>query len=217
MHASLNVARSHGSSCVCLRVQGDRLLAACAVGAHYYGCDPNTELRSCYDAVVRDHGEAGKQVVRTACFEKDDENPVEQFPCVADGSGGYDTLFSSIPFWLLEIYSEEESQSVKQYPDVKQWTRNFVLKSLFKCNLALAPGANVVLHLSDIISRDKEKHPDFFYVQDVLHVCSSVLRWEFQGTFGYKRCKNDQFVTKNDALLAQAMFWFRKPAVAAAN
>jgi hypothetical protein len=66
-------------------------------------------------------------------------------------------------------------------------------------------------HLSDIISRDKEKHPDFFYVQDVLHVCSAVLKWEFQGTFGYKRCKNDQFVTKNETLLAQAIFWFRKP------
>lgn len=208
---TLNDCRNLCCCCHAPQHQGDRLLAACMVGAEYYGCDPNTAMRPAYDAIIRDHGTPGKQIVKTACFEMDDQNPVDEFPCVADGSGGFDGLLSSPPFWLLESYTNEPTQSILQYPEIDTWIRKFVLKSLFKCNKALAPGANIVLHVSDIISRDKEKHPDVFYVQKMLTVCCDVLKWNYRGCFAYKRCRGDIFVTKNDTLLAQSMFWFQKP------
>jgi hypothetical protein len=190
---------------------GDRLLAACTLGIQYYGCDPNTDLRNAYDAIIRDHGTPGKQVVKTACFEMDDQNPVSDMPCVADGSGGYDGILSSCPFWLLERYSDEKTQSIEMYKESDEWTRKFLFKSLFKCNKALTPGANIILHISDIISKDKTQHPDVFYVQKMLTVCCDVLGWQYKGCFGYKRCRDDQYVTKNETLMCQSMFWLQKP------
>ncbi len=185
----------------------DRLLAACALDLQYYSCDPNVEMRPAYDAILRDHGtysnnKIAKQQVLTACFEDDVENPL-------NGPPRFDFMFSSPPFFDLERYCDSETQSINRYPAPKSWLRNFLLKSLWKSDRVLLPGATIVLHLSDIVCKSK-KHQSVYFVQPLLEICRDVLKWEYQGTYGYTTSKDGTMKLTNGVLLAQSMFIFRK-------
>lgn len=154
---------------------GDRLIGACKLNAVYSSCDPNTKLSKAYKDIIDIHGSHDRQKVFTIPFEDWNHSETEE---------KYNILFTSPPFFNLEIYTDEENQSIKRYKTIDDWINKFMIVCLEKCNKILLPNAKIYLHLADVINfKDKEK--SIIYVQKIIHYCINTLYWKFIGNYGY--------------------------------
>jgi hypothetical protein len=177
---------------------GDRLLAACSRGYLYTGCDPNTAMQDCYDNIYNNHGvlwdsdELGNycdsQIVICSPFEDWDGNWKEckesrkGIPSIGKIPPNF--MISSPPFFNLEIYSNESTQSSERYPKIHDWIEKFLKPSLKKASDILAPNSPVVLHLSDVIDF-KDSNRSIIFVEKIIDWCVNQLGWVFIGNYGF--------------------------------
>jgi len=103
---------------------GDRLIAACALNMHYTGCDPNAELLEGYNEIIetflnKTDKEQTKITLKMEGFE------------TAKLEDTYNFVFSSPPYFNLEIYSDNEKQSIYN-KNLNQWYDSFLITSLKK-------------------------------------------------------------------------------------
>lgn len=117
---------------------GDRLLAACRLDMEYDGYDPNTAMQERYQAMIDDFGTPGKQTVTCAPFEKAQ---------LKDKM--YDVVLTSPPFYDVELYSEEDTQSNVAYPGFNNWMNSFLFVAILKAWNKIKPDGYFVLHLGD--------------------------------------------------------------------
>jgi len=117
---------------------GDRLLAACRLDMEYDGYDPNTAMQERYQAMINDFGTPGKQTVTCAPFEKAQ---------LKDKM--YDVVLTSPPFYDVELYSEEETQSNVAYPGFNNWMKSFLFVAILKAWNKIKQNGYFVLHLGD--------------------------------------------------------------------
>ena len=151
---------------------GDRLSSACLMNDIYLACDPNSEMKSSYDKIIDTYGDSNKQCVYTCPFEDLKENEVNM---------KYNCLYTSPPFFNLEIYNDEPTQSTSRYKEKNDWLNNFLKKCLIKCDNLLEDKSYIYLHLCDI------KHPDnnFEYVETIIDFCVKQLKWKYIGVYGH--------------------------------
>ena len=117
---------------------GDRLLACMSMDTKYHGFDPNTTLSSGHQKMIRIFGNNKRHTIEYKPFE-DAELEKEK----------YDVCISSPPFFDLEHYCEEDTQSIKRYPKLRAWMEGFLFPSLRKIWDALKYGGYMALHLGD--------------------------------------------------------------------
>jgi len=150
---------------------GDRLLGAAAAGVRvYHGVDPNTLLRQPYDNMIKfvnqkGIGENSNYTVVTDDFLKVDID-----------EEGYDTVFTSPPFFDYEIYSDDPKQSITGNPSVDTWLTNFFYPYLKKAWSALARGGYMVLYISDV--------PSGKFVNHMFRYVNNELKGNFKGIIG---------------------------------
>jgi len=97
----------------------------------YIGIDPNPRLITPYQKMNQWFYENTKSAfdfekeVRMiqACAEDFDYSTIEPV----------DIIFTSPPYFDLEIYGEEKEQSCIRYPSIEEWTHKFLLKMIEKC------------------------------------------------------------------------------------
>lgn len=119
---------------------GDRLLGAIAAGVDaYHGVDPNPALAPVYEDIIRFTKPVGDFSVLTEDFLKAELQ-----------DGGYDTVFTSPPFFNYEVYTEDERQSIHGLATVDQWTNKFLKPYLSRAWKALAKGGYFILYISDV-------------------------------------------------------------------
>jgi len=116
---------------------GDRLIAAISIDADYTGYDPNLELKNGHDNIIKMFGSHEKQRIIYQPFE------------LSEMTDTYDLVLSSPPFFDLEIYSDDETQSTSMYKDFNTWRDMFLMKSLFKAWNALKINGIMAIHISD--------------------------------------------------------------------
>lgn len=145
---------------------GDRLLAAMAQNMVYTGYDPNLELQPGHSAMIAKFGNGSQQVIY---------QPFEEAKLTPNSA---DVVFSSPPFFDLEIYaSDQTGQSVHTYPQFDQWLVRFLFRALANAWEALKVGGYLIIHLGD--TRDiKTCEAMNIYIQNHLRGSS----WE--GTIG---------------------------------
>ena len=104
---------------------GDRLLGAIASESveTYLGYDPNTKLKKGHDSIIS-----------TLCPEANKNKKnfkiiYEPFE-TAQLEGQFDMVFTSPPFFGLEIYSLDSTQSTSNYYSFNKWMRRFLFKAL---------------------------------------------------------------------------------------
>ena len=101
---------------------GDRLVGFHSSNAEsYVGIDPNSKLHEPYQK-INSFCNTGKQV-EMICSPAED---------VDLGDRTFDFVFSSPPYFDIERYSQEETQSWKRYPQVDQWVKGFLFPTLKK-------------------------------------------------------------------------------------
>jgi SAM-dependent methyltransferase len=98
---------------------GGRMLAALSLGRNYIGIDPARKQVKGLLAMRQDLAglAPGHATVIHACAED---------AMAAVPAGSADMVFSSPPFYDLEIYSDEPSQSSNRYPTYDRWRTGFL-------------------------------------------------------------------------------------------
>ena len=112
---------------------GDRLAGAIAANVdRYIAFDPNTSLRAGHDAIIERFvpPERRRDFTITYTGFEDAE--------LADGC--VDLVFTSPPFFTLEIYTDLPGQSSASYPAFNDWLVRFLFRCLHKAWRALVIG-----------------------------------------------------------------------------
>lgn len=148
---------------------GDRMIAACALGLQYYGNDPNINLKPGHDAIIKDHGNPARHVIKYEPFEKN----TNMEKC--------HIIFSSPPFYKSEIY-DGPGQSIDQYPEFQDWMKNFLLKSLEIAWEALERGGILAIHMCDYYDKQKS----YNMIQPMLNYVIAFDRAAWLGVIGIK-------------------------------
>lgn len=98
---------------------GDRLVGAIAYGkCEYLGVDPSKCMQPVYKEIIKELGGASRKKYNVIC---------DGFENVKLKANYYDLVFTSPPFFDLEVYENEEGQSVEKFNTVDKWKKRFPL------------------------------------------------------------------------------------------
>lgn len=124
---------------------GGRLLGflSTQVGSLYVGVEPLSKSYVALDRLA--------SLFDTEKTVRLHHTPFEDFDA---GEGVFDLAFSSPPYYTLEIYGDEPTQSVIRYPSYPEWLDRFWFVTLTKTLRALKPGGHLVFSLGGCGSQD---------------------------------------------------------------
>lgn len=154
---------------------GDRLLASMSMNVRYLGIDPSPCNQKYYKDMINFFNRSH------------DKYRVEQYPfeeytfSKKDIDLGFDLVFTSPPYFDLEIYSttKNNQQSIENFKNEDEWTDKFLLKSIFKSWSVLHKNGHLVL-----IINQKNKHQQ--YIQKMLNfIYSKIPDSQYLGMISY--------------------------------
>jgi hypothetical protein len=116
---------------------GDRLILFGALGVKkYIGYDPNTNLQRGY-----------QEIIETFKF-KAKVNP-EPFEEVIITPYSYDIVFTSPPYFDVETYTNQKTQSIQKYSNQDKWINEFFTDYIMNAWGALKRGGVFLVHIGD--------------------------------------------------------------------
>lgn len=125
---------------------GDRLIAAAIYGVkEYVAADPNLTLHPYYRRIIRDlvpKEQRDRYTIYKTGFED-----------IAVPDNHFDIVFSSPPFFDLEVYSKHEDDTLIKYANMdgkvteQSWISKFFIPSLEKCVRALKTDGHMILYM----------------------------------------------------------------------
>ena len=147
---------------------GGRLLGSIAAGVNYIGTDPCTETFKGLEQ-IRDEWKLPHQTVELHKLGSEVFRP---------DKNSVDLCFTSPPYFDWEKYSDEDSQSYKQFETSEAWVEGFLRKTMENCHYGLKPDAVLVMNVAntkriknfepETLRLGKEigmKHVDTWYLQ----------------------------------------------------
>lgn len=150
---------------------GSRMSAALLTNNYYIGIDPNTPLMK----KLNEYGQFLKENKLTDCdFKLFCKGSEEHIPML---DGKIDLMFTSPPYFDLEIYTDEETQSIN-YGNYENWTKYFAeptIKNIFKY---LKVGGYAMINIKNMTYG--KKYPLY---DDWEKIFSSIKGFEFVETF----------------------------------
>lgn len=172
---------------------GDRLISAIGYDVDLYcGVDPNECLHSNY-----------QKIIKTLVPLKDQDKYIlikDGFETAKLPNEKFDLVFSSPPFFDVEVYSTNKEDSITQYKKGDDWYNKFLLPSIRKANDYLTDNGHLVLYIGegktykylDKMLNDVNKFMNykgkFFYYYDDTHYLKRFFVWanKLNGT-GFQR------------------------------
>lgn len=122
---------------------GDRLAGFCAAPKteSYLGIDPNSVLFDGYHSQQELYGT--DKSIKMVCSPAEDAQIPED---------AFDTVFTSPPYYNVERYSRESTQSWVRYKKFDLWLEGFLFPTLDKCWNSLQEGGHLIINVSDVYS-----------------------------------------------------------------
>ena len=134
---------------------GDRLAGfyASEHGKHYVGLDPRKENHPIY----KEQSEFYQK--HLGFFEHERKcdfhcSPAEDFD-FAPYKEHFDMVFTSPPYFSVERYSYDDTQSWVRYKDIDDWNKDFLHSTLGKLWDSVKKGGYVLINISDVYSNAK--------------------------------------------------------------
>jgi len=121
---------------------GDRLISSISCNLDcYVGVDPNKELMDGHNSIIKMFApnDIHKYKIIYEPFQS----------CELPENQTFDLVFTSPPFFDLEIYNNEKGQSVIDFPRFEDWIVHFLFKSLHKAWKKLDKDGHMAIHISD--------------------------------------------------------------------
>lgn len=178
---------------------GDRLCGfyACQNTKSYIGIDPNVNTYRDYyrQAAFYNRFISGKQ---TEFICKPAEEVSLDKECV-------DTVFTSPPYFNVERYTEDSTQSFKRYKKINDWLEHFLFKAIKMSYDALRKNGFLVINISDVYSGHRVNQicdPMNYYIQS--------LGMKYQGVIGMKMAKRPNSKTIKDGVFVEPMWIWQK-------
>jgi tRNA1(Val) A37 N6-methylase TrmN6 len=121
---------------------GDRLSAAMASETveEYVGIDPNKELYEGYQQQIRLFSK--KDIMNIFLPAEESIQTLNNF--------NPDLVFTSPPYFIIERYSKDSSQSWQRYKKLDAWLENFLFKTLSDAWEILKSGGHMAINISDV-------------------------------------------------------------------
>jgi 1-aminocyclopropane-1-carboxylate deaminase/D-cysteine desulfhydrase-like pyridoxal-dependent ACC family enzyme len=160
---------------------GDRLLGALACDKiidFYCGVDPNSCLHPNYQHMIS--------------FFKRDPNKFmmiqSEFQTATVPIKNYNLIFTSPPYFVLEKYSDEPTQSINKNTELDDWLENFLFFSLKKSWDLLIDQGHLAISINDM--RDS-----FKFVEQMMRYMDQLETSEYLGVISYAAIKNSHIVS----------------------
>lgn len=144
---------------------GDRLISS-TFFEEYLGFDPNTKLHPLYNEMINIHAKDFKAETICVGFENSKKHLKENY---------YDICFTSPPYFKIEKYSKEPSQSYLKYKKFEDWMNCFLFESIKNAVFSIKKGGILALNISDVYCDHK-----------VNHICDSMN--DYIKSLGLKYC-----------------------------
>ena len=121
---------------------GDRLSAAMASETvkEYVGIDPNKELYEGYQQQIRLF--SNKDTMNIFLPAEEGVRTLKNF--------NPDLVFTSPPYFIIERYSKDSSQSWQRYKKIDMWLESFLFKTLSDSWDILKSGGHMAINISDV-------------------------------------------------------------------
>ena len=134
---------------------GDRLSGACASETitHYVGIDPRKENHPLYKQQAEFYQK------HTSFFENPTkvdlhESPAEDFD-YSDYQDYFDLVFTSPPYFNVERYGDDDTQSWIRYQSIQAWNEYFLHKALEKIIPTMKKGGKMAINIADVYTSEK--------------------------------------------------------------
>ena len=140
---------------------GDRLAGAFASETieHYVGLDPRKENHPIYEQ-QRDFYQKHTSFFETQTKTNFYQSPAEDFD-YSDYQDYFDLVFTSPPYFNVERYSEDDTQSWVRYKSIDAWNEYFLHTALKKIIPTLKKGGKMAINIADVFTTEKGKGKDW--------------------------------------------------------
>ena len=174
---------------------GDRLAGfyGSETGEFYMGIDPRKENHPIYEEQKQFYEK------HRTMFEVDKksmfvEYPAEDFEYKPDS---YDTVFTSPPYFGVERYSYDDTQSWVRYKTIDEWNEHFLQKTLKKLWCSVKSGGYILINISDVYASSGAKQKRLnSHGKQWLEICNPMNDFlstfsdsEYQGCVGMEMAK----------------------------
>lgn len=170
---------------------GDRLAGfyASDYGKHYVGLDPRKENHPIY----KEQAEFYEKHLGYFEHERKSEfhcSPAEDFD-FTQFNDYFDVVFTSPPYFSVERYSYDDTQSWVRYKDIEDWNRDFLQATLGKIWPSIKPGGHLLVNISDVYSGTKgvTKKGWLEICNPMNDYLSEIEGSEYMGCIGYQLAK----------------------------
>ena len=170
---------------------GDRLAGfyASDYGKHYVGIDPRKENHSIYE----EQSEFYDKHLGFFEHERKSEfhcSPAEEFD-FSQYDSYFDLVFTSPPYFNVERYSYDDTQSWVRYKDIDDWNTEFLQKTLNNLWRSIKTGGYLLVNISDVNASSKgRKAKGWLPICDPMNDFLDTFKdSEYQGCIGYEMAK----------------------------
>jgi predicted methyltransferase len=160
---------------------GDRLVTAILDENKinkYIGIDPNKSLHKGYQKIIKTYAKTEyypKYELICGCAED----------IVSKLDETFDMVFTSPPYFDLEIYEEDNvNSSTNKFPTFDSWFDNFLVKMIVDCSTKLSKDGVICININDI--------PNHNIIEPLIQKINELTDLSFQGIiyFGDPQCKS---------------------------
>lgn len=178
---------------------GDRLSAFMVTKGtkYYYGTDPNSNLMDGY--------------CDQADFFLEDNKDFDIFPECSEShdypEGLFDLSFTSPPYFIIERYTRESSQSWVRYKKIEKWLNNFLFPTIINTEKALKRGGTMAINISDVYCNHTVNNicqPMYDFIS------KNVKSLKFYDYWGIRMAKRINSKASKDGVFCEPLFIWKK-------
>lgn len=168
---------------------GDRLAGFYAGNTteHYVGIDPKSDNHPLYEQqrVFYEKHTSFFEDKKTSEFHA---KPAEEFD-FSEYPDYFDMVFTSPPYFNVEHYSLEETQSFRRYKSVDLWNERFLHKTLTNIYPSVCSGGIIAINISDIFSTSGKGKKRWLEITDPMNDHLQSLGLQYLGAIGMEMSK----------------------------
>jgi hypothetical protein len=184
---------------------GDRLAGfyASDYGKHYVGIDPRKENHPIYN----EQSEFYEKHLGFFEHERKSEfhcSPAEEFD-FSQYDNHFDLVFTSPPYFNVERYSYDDTQSWVRYKSIEDWNTDFLQKTLKNLWSSIKTGGYLLVNISDVNASSKGKK-----TKGWLSICDPMNDFldtfkdsEYKGCVGYEMAKRPNSIGAGTAKVTE--------------
>ena len=168
---------------------GDRLCGfyASEYGKHYVGIDPRKENHPIYrqQAEFYEKNNGFFETKKKSTFY---ESPAEDLD-LTKYKEYFDIVFSSPPYFNVERYSYDDTQSWVRYKSIDAWNEQFLHKVIHNLWPTIRKGGYLAVNIADVYAKSNDREKGYVEITNPMNDYIQTLGAEYEGCLGMEMAK----------------------------